>query len=111
MGGFHALYISANQPKTFDYVGLFSPAILPPENRKSHIYVDLDAKLQKQKADSYQLYWIGIGKTDFLFKQVEEYRQKLNKIDFKYEYLESEGGHTWSNWRTYLNDFLQQIFK
>ena len=111
MGGFHALYISANQPKTFDYVGLFSPAILPPENRKSHIYVDLDAKLQKQKASRYQLYWIGIGKTDFLFKQVEEYRQKLNKIDFKYEYLESEGGHTWSNWRTYLNDFLQQIFK
>ncbi|MDM1296690.1 esterase [Sphingobacterium sp. N143] len=111
MGGFHSLYISANQPKTFDYVGLFSPAILPPENSQSQIYHDLDAKLKKQRANSYRLYWIGIGKTDFLFKNVSDYRQRLDKMDFSYQYMESEGGHTWSNWRTYLSDFVQKIFK
>ncbi len=111
MGGFHSLYISANQPKTFDYVGLFSPAILPPDEKKSHVYQNLDQKLKIQQSGSYKLYWIAIGKTDFLYKNVTEYREKLNKINFKYQYVESEGGHTWSNWRTYLNEFLPQLFK
>jgi len=111
MGGFHSLYISANYPKTFDYVGLFSPAILPPENQKSPIYQNLDEKLKTQQKNSYKLYWIAIGKTDFLYKNVSEYRQNLDKMDFKYQYIESEGGHTWSNWRTYLNDFVPQLFK
>jgi len=111
MGGFHSLYISANYPKTFDYVGLFSPAILPPENQKSPIYQNLDEKLKTQQKNFYKLYWIAIGKTDFLYKNVSEYRQNLDKMDFKYQYIESEGGHTWSNWRTYLNDFVPQLFK
>ncbi|WP_165490826.1 esterase [Chryseobacterium gleum] len=111
MGGFHSLYISANLPKTFDYVGLFSPAILPPDEKKSPVYQNLDQKLKAQQTNSYKLYWIAIGKTDFLYKNVTEYREKLNKMNFKYQYVESEGGHTWSNWRTYLNDFLPQLFK
>ena len=111
MGGFHSLYISANQPKTFDYVGLFSPAILPPANKTSPIYENLDSKLKTQQTNAYKLYWIAIGKTDFLYKNVEEYRQKLDKMNFKYQYVESEGGHTWSNWRTYLNEFVPQLFK
>jgi enterochelin esterase-like enzyme len=111
MGGFHSLYISANYPNTFGYVGLFSPAILPPASAASPIYKDLDAKLATQKKNGYKLYWIGIGKTDFLFKNVEEYRKKLNAIDFKYDYKESGGGHTWSNWRDYLSEFTPLLFK
>ncbi|MDR6464796.1 enterochelin esterase-like enzyme [Chryseobacterium sediminis] len=109
MGGFHSLYISANQPKTFDYVGLFSPAILPPDEKKSPVYKNLDQKLKVQQTNSYKLYWIAIGKTDFLYKNVTEYREKLDRMNFKYQYVESEGGHTWSNWRTYLNDFLPPV--
>lgn len=110
MGGFHSLYISANQPKTFDYVGLFSPAVLPPANKNSPIYQDLDNKLKIQLNNGYRLYWLGIGKTDFLFDQVTAYRQKLDGIGFKYQYVESDGGHTWSNWRAYLQDFLPMLF-
>lgn len=111
MGGFHSLYISANQPKTFGYVGLFSPAILPPDEKKSPVYQNLDQKLKTQQSNPYQLYWIGIGKTDFLYKNVKEYREKLDKMNFRYQYVESEGGHTWSNWRTYLNEFVPQLFR
>lgn len=111
MGGFHSLYISANYPNTFGYVGLFSPAILPPANATSLIYKDLDVKLANQKKNGYKLYWIGIGKTDFLFKNVEEYRKKLNTMDFKYDYKESGGGHTWANWRDYLSEFTPLLFK
>ena len=111
MGGFHSLYISANYPKTFGYVGLFSPAILPPASAASPVYKDLDLKLEAQKKNGYNLYWIAIGKTDFLYKNVSEFRKKLDGMRFKYDYQESEGGHTWSNWRDYLSAFTPMLFK
>ena len=111
MGGFHSLYISANYPKTFGYVGLFSPAVMPPQNATSEIYKNLDEKLKAQLNNQFKLYWIGIGKDDFLYKNVADFRQKLDGMNFKYQYVESAGGHTWSNWRAYLNDFLPLLFK
>lgn len=110
MGGFHSLYISANYPNTFDYVGLFSPAILPPANAASPMYADLEAKLLAQKANGYRLYWIAIGKTDFLFQNVVDYRSKLDEMKFTYDYRESDGGHIWANWRLYLSEFAQMLF-
>ena len=58
-----------------------------------------------------QLYWIAIGKTDFLYKNNVEFREKLDKMGMKYTYFETEGGHTWTNWRVYLTEFTQLIFK
>src|SRR5690606_15269401 len=40
MGGFHSLHISRYYPNTFDYVGLFSAAILPNQNVSSPVYND-----------------------------------------------------------------------
>jgi enterochelin esterase-like enzyme len=111
MGGFHSLHISRFYPNTFDYVGLFSPVIMPDKKVSSKVYDDFDITLEKQKSNGYKLYWIGIGKTDFLYKQVKEYRDKLDSIGMKYEYRESEGGHTWVNWRIYLSEFAPLLFK
>lgn len=110
MGGFHSLYISANEVNKFDYVGLFSPAVLPPDTTKTAIYQQLDAKLKTQASNGFKLYWIGIGNADFLYKNVQDYRKRLDAIPLKYTYKESTGGHTWSNWRDYLAEFLPQLF-
>lgn len=111
MGGYHSLHISRYYPNTFDYVGLFSAAILPNEKATSKVYADLDKTLQIQMKNGLQLYWIAIGKTDFLYKNNVEFREKLDKIGMKYTYFETEGGHTWTNWRVYLTEFTQLIFK
>lgn len=111
MGGFHSLHISRYYPQTFDYVGLFSPAILPPQGSTSPVYKDIDGTLKKQMDNGYKLYWIGIGKEDFLYKNVEEYRAKLDAMKMPYTYVESVGGHTWRNWRIYLSEFVPQLFK
>lgn len=110
MGGFHSLHISRYYPNTFDYIGLFSAAILPNEKVKSKVYDNFDATLKAQKDNGYKLYWIGIGKTDFLYKSAVEYRAKLDQIGLKYTYVESEGGHTWRNWRVYLSQFTPLLF-
>jgi enterochelin esterase family protein len=111
MGGYHSLHISRYYPNTFDYVGLFSPAVTPPQGVNSKVYEDIDGTLAGQMRNGYQLYWIGMGKTDFLYKTVEEYRANLDKLGMKYTYVETEGGHTWSNWRAYLSQFLPLLFK
>ena len=111
MGGYHSLHISRFYPNTFDYVGLFSPAIMPFGKTTSAVYENLDATLSKQFNNGLKLYWIGIGKTDFLYKSVSDFRSKLDKMNVKYIYSESEGGHTWSNWRDYLVLFVPQLFK
>lgn len=111
MGGFHSLHISRSYPNTFDYVGLFSPAIMPSSKTTSPVYENFDASLKKQFDNGIKLYWIGIGKTDFLYKTVADYRKKLDSIGVKYTYVESEGGHIWANWRDYLVLFTPQLFK
>ncbi len=110
MGGFHSLHISRYYPDTFDYVGLFSAAIMPNENVTSKVYADFDKTLTAQMNNGYELYWIAIGKTDFLFDANVVYRKKLDEMGMEYTYVETEGGHTWTNWRVYLSDFLQLIF-
>ena len=108
MGGFHTLQISANYPM-FDYVGLFSPGISGLADYKVELYENLDEKLTKLKQAGIKLYWIGIGKDDFLYKDVEAYRKKLDSLAFPYVYKETDKGHVWTNWRKYLMEFLQLI--
>ena len=111
MGGYHSLYISANQPEDFAYVGLFSPAITRMDQGKSTIYDDLEAKLVTQFKQRPRLYWMGIGKDDFLYKDNAEFRKLLDKNHLRYTYHESGAGHEWANWRDYLIIFTQLLFK
>jgi enterochelin esterase-like enzyme len=111
MGGFHSLHISRYYPNTFDYVGLFSAAILPNQNATAKVYEDLDGTLQKQMDNGYRVYWIGIGKEDFLYRNVLGFKEKLEAMGMPFTYRESEGGHIWKNWRIYLSEFVPLLFK
>ena len=111
MGGYHTMHISRYYPNTFDYMGLFSAAIMPREDATSNVYSDIDGTLKTQMDNGYKLYWIAIGKTDFLYDANKEYRAKLDDMGMPYEYVESEGGHIWRNWRVYLTQFAPQLFQ
>jgi enterochelin esterase family protein len=81
----------------------------------------IDVQLEKSPEASAQikavfdakpkLYWIAIGKEDFLFEQNVGLRKYLDKMGYTYEYYENEGGHIWRNWRIYLSMFAQRLFK
>jgi enterochelin esterase family protein len=75
------------------------------------LYQADESTLMQQKNNGYKLYWIGIGKDDFLYKNNVDYRAKLDSIGMKYEYRETDGGHIWKNWRIYLTEFLPLIFQ
>ena len=109
MGGFHSMHISALYPDCFDYVGLFSAAIY--SDNQNGIYANFNANLNRQFQTPPQLYWIGIGRSDFLYEDNTAYRKKLDKLGYHYEYTETGGGHIWRNWRIYLTTFAQRLFQ
>ena len=114
MGGSHTLFISANLNNTFDYVGLFSAAYRLNRNDGQTVpavYADYEKNLEKQRDNGYKLYWIAMGKTDFLYQTAVDFRKMLDEKKVNYVYRESEGGHTWSNWRLYLSEFAPMLFE
>lgn len=111
MGGFHTMHISRYYPNTFDYVGLFSAAIIPREDATGKVYSNLDETLKIQKNNGFKLYWIAIGKDDFLYQANIDFKKKLDGIGLKYEYLETGEGHIWKNWRIYLAEFAPRLFR
>lgn len=118
MGGGHSFAISKRYPKDFGYIGLFSAGLSIGANASKKSFYDQlkeDTKVQKQLSALFaarpSLYWIGIGKTDFLYQQNADLRKYLDEKGYKYTYVETEGGHIWRNWRVYLSTFAQKIFK
>lgn len=106
MGGGHTFGISRLYPETFDYYGLQSAAARVQQN---------DAKFNEQMSRLFsskpKLFWIAIGKEDFLIQQNNGLRQYLDAHNYPYEYYENDGGHIWRNWRIYLSMFAQKIFR
>ena len=136
MGGGHTFQISNLNPGKFGYIGVFSAALSVPSvnpqpaaprqqgapaggNRRArpNVYDGLNnnpeyaARIKAVFNAKPKLYYIAIGKTDFLYDSSAQYRQWLDANNFKYEYKETPGGHIWRNWRLYLTDFGQKVFK
>ena len=104
MGGFQTLDIGIKRQDLFNWIGVFSAGIGDSYEQTHGQF--LDSANQKLK-----LFWIGIGKTDFLWERNENLLNLLKKKNVKHSFRLSEGGHTWKNWRHYLHEFLQLIFK
>ena len=58
-----------------------------------------------------KLFWFSTGKEDGLITTTTATVDMLKKHGFNPTYKESPGGHTWINWRNYLNEFTPQLFQ
>jgi enterochelin esterase-like enzyme len=57
-------------------------------------------------------FWIGVGKDDHIVGDgPKRLSETLKAHNICHEYLESEGGHTWINWRHDLSHFTQKLFR
>lgn len=109
MGGFHTLYTFVNHSELFGYVGLFSAGLNTQGlDMTLPAYTNLDDKLRQ--AD-YRLFWIGMGKEDRLYPFSQDLMKRMDQMGKTYEYVETSRGHIWANWRQYLVQFSQKLFK
>lgn len=100
-GGGQTMRISKKFNRTFDYVGLFSASVKDFDGGEG---------FAEQFGEDPELYFIAIGKDDFLYQENVSLRKFLDEKGYRYEYMETEGGHTWANWRNYLTVFIGKIF-
>ena len=103
MGGGHTIAASQLYPSMFDYICPLSMGANPTEESIK--------QLQGLKKDGYKLYWLACGNTDFLFERAKALDQTLTEQGLRHTFFVSEGGHTWANWRLYLNTFAPLLFK
>jgi len=112
MGGAHTIRNGLPHPELFHYIGIFSMGLGMGNNQAQVTQYETanDAAL-KQSAKELKLVYYAMGKDDFLYGTVAPTRAMLDKYGIKHVYNESGGGHTWINWRRYLNDFAPRLFK
>lgn len=110
MGGVQTLNIGLPHLDRFAYIGVFSSGWFPPAReefvRQYGAILD-DANLKK----GLKLLWIAHGKTDIARENSLKMIELLEQRGFKPVWHESEGGHTWTNWRDYLNEFAPLLFQ
>mgnify|MGYP003302431095 CR=1 FL=1 len=112
MGGFHTLFIALNHPDLFNYVALMSAGLGNQYlNDETPAYAHYEEKLHTLKEKEPALFWIGIGREDFLYQANADFRKTLDEIGMHYEYHESSRGHLWCNWRQYLLILTEKLWK
>ena len=104
MGGAHTLSVTNEFPGVFGYICPLSMGVRDTQT-------DIDAKLQGVKKAGYKLYWVGCGSEDFVYEMAKSLDSALKRNGLEHTFFVTTGGHTWANWRIYLNTFTQLLFK
>jgi len=119
MGGGQTLNIAIPHPDKFAYMGVFSSGIFGitgrgfganangPSWEEQHKGI-LDGAVLK---DGLKLVWFATGKDDFLVETSRATVEMLKKHGLDVVYKETDGAHTWINWRQYLREFAPQLFR
>ena len=118
MGGGHTLNIAIPNLEDYAYIGVFSSGIFSlgrrgsqeqsgPSWEEQNQEMLNDAELKK----GLKLFWFAKGREDFLVRTSQATVELFKKHGFDVVYKETEGAHTWINWRNYLNEFATQLFK
>jgi enterochelin esterase family protein len=108
MGGSHTIRHGLTHPELFNYIGIFSMGLSNPADVAA--YEKDNAAALARDAKDLKLVYYAIGKDDFLYNTSAPTRGMLDHQGIRYVYNESGGGHTWINWRRYLDDFLPRLF-
>lgn len=118
MGGAQTLNIAIPYPDKFAYVGVFSSGIFgiaggmggasegPSWQEQQKDVLD-GAELK----ENLKLVWFATGRDDFLVETSRATVEMLKKHGLDVVYKETDGAHTWTNWRNYLNEFVPQLFQ
>jgi len=111
MGGAHTLEISMNDLADYGYIGVFSSGVFSINQDESFETAHAAALTDASLRDGLEYFWFGIGDEDFLLDTAKASVAMFEERGFDIVYHESGGGHTWMNWRDYLNDFAQHLFQ
>jgi enterochelin esterase family protein len=108
MGGYHTLKIGLNNLDKFGNLGPFSwggDEKFFAENAP-HVLAE-----PEKVADRIETFFIACGRDDFLFKRAKGMDALLSAKGIEHKFFVSDGGHEMANWRKFLCEYAQLLFK
>jgi len=111
MGGGQTLRVLTNKPDQFAYVAIWSAGLFggsPTDWAKQNAgFLDRADKVNH----TVKLLSISVGDQDLTLAGSKGLAEVFDKHKIKHEVHISGGGHTWTNWRHYLNELAPKLFQ
>jgi enterochelin esterase-like enzyme len=111
MGGGQTIRVLTTHPDQFGYVAIWSAGLFRGDpaafERQNEGFLENAAGVNK----TVKLLQITVGDKDFTLAGSKALSQVFTKHGIKHELKVTGGGHTWINWRQYLNEFAPQLFR
>lgn len=99
-GARQAANIANQHTGEYTYVGMFSPVVTKKQ-----------LPTYQEDTTLYAKYWVGGGTNDWMFlSDARSYAKGLEKRGVEHVYLELKGGHTFTNWRVFVTEFLRWAY-
>ncbi|MBW6501142.1 MAG: esterase [Bacteroidales bacterium] len=108
MGAGHTIRCTNLYPGFFSYICPLSNGIRVADDKAK---ADYDAQFTALRKAGYKLYFLACGEDDFLIESAKTLNATLTRNGIKHTFFVNSGGHTWANWRIYLNTFAPLLFK
>lgn len=105
MGGLHALTLGLTHADEFAWIAAFSAA--PPAADSVRAALDASAATMAR----LRLFWVPIGRDDFLLPKLEPFVSQLKTAGLAPEWQVTDGDHSWPVWRGYLAELLPRLFR
>ena len=102
LGGLHATYTAMRQPEWFGLVGVLSPYLSRQAGRAG--------RSGEVEAAARQAIRQPGRRTTTTCENTRHLRTCWRKKGYDFEYVESNDGHSWGNWRNVLDDMLIYFF-
>jgi enterochelin esterase-like enzyme len=110
MGGGQTLRVLTQHPDQFGYVAVWSAGIGRDGQNWGERNKEFLGKAEQVNRD-VKLLSIVVGDKDFALNGSKALSEALTKHGVKNELKITGGGHTWINWRQYLNELAPRLFQ
>jgi enterochelin esterase-like enzyme len=111
MGGGQTTRVLITNPDQFAYVAIWSAGLFGGDptayEKQNEAFFQGADKVNK----SLKLLDIAVGDQDFALNGSKALASLFEKHGIKHELKTSGGGHTWINWRHYLNELAPKLFQ
>jgi enterochelin esterase-like enzyme len=110
MGGGQTLRVISAHADRFGYAAIWSAGLAPARTAEFEARAAAFLQQPDRVNRGFRLLSIAVGDKDFALEGSQNLAAVLKRHSIRFDMHVSGGGHTWLNWRRYLNDLLPRLF-
>jgi enterochelin esterase family protein len=111
MGGGQTTRVLMTQPDQFGHIAIWSAGLFNADPAAAEKQNEAFFKDAERVNKSVKLLDITVGDKDFALSGSKALSGLFTKHGIKHELRITGGGHTWINWRQYLNELAPKLFR